>query len=267
MSDAKAVITGVIATLASIYKTARTAYSSLKFGFGDAMLTLREHGYSWKDAGDRLREAFPHAEAEVGVKLTDAWLRASAEDSATFRKDGGYASRDGKHRVSRGDLESLKLPKKLADQVSEAVAYSEGEARIKGTPVLRVMDLASAARRVADARGKGPEAEAKAVKQAHEGLVKRLAEVEEGYIAATVGDERSVLAAQVSAAKLAVAKAEASLTKARAKLDELQTELAKLDAERSQKDDSATATVVEQAKPPRRRLPKRSAGVAAGAAN
>lgn len=266
MSDAKAVITGVIATLASIYKTARTAYSSLKFGFGDAMLTLREHGYSWKDAGDRLREAFPFAEAEVGVKLTDAWLRASAEDSATFRKDGGYASRDGKHRVSRGDLESLKLPKKLADQVSEAVAYSEGEARIKGTPVLRVMDLASAARQVADARGKGPEAEAKAIKSAHEALVTRLAEVEEGYIAATVGDKRAVLAAQVSAAKLAVAKAEASLAKARAKLGELQGELAKLDAERSQKDDSATATV-EQPTPPRRRLPKRSAGVAAGAAN
>lgn len=243
------VLSGILSNLRKAYASAADVF----FAFGDAMISLRKHGYSWSQAGRVIREAFPHSEAETGLTLGDAWLRRASVLAEKFTADGGYASPDGKHRVSREEYTKvLKLNNKQRDQVADLIAYSDGEAALKGAPKLRVSDLESAVNAIQSAQARAATASTPkkrlAAKQSEQDarakLAKRIDEVAEALGAVESEDELAQLLIQDRELTAKIARLEDSLSKAQSLRNDLRVKIRALQA--AEEAEAIPAQEVEQ---------------------
>jgi len=227
---------GILGKLRKAYADAQAAY----FAFGDAMVQLRSHGYSWQAARQVILDAFPNMQADTGITLSAAWLKGAHDAAHTFRESGGLTSPDGKHQVTREEFSSIGLPTKERERAINLLAYSESKAHVKGTPKLRVSDVASAARAVRNAKNPGEK------RAAQRELVAKMDKVEGGLDAVTHGNPSDVLHEQVAAMKVRVEKARDNLAKLENAYSELREKLQAQLAAEAAESEAATPAEVSQ---------------------
>lgn len=245
------IVTGIIGKLKQAYANMVAAY----FVFGDGVLALRKHGYSWTEARRVILDAFPNAKAETGLTLSEAWLKGAAAMAEAFAEDEGLASPDGKHRVSREDITTLGLSDKQRQRMTDLLAYSDSKAAVKGTPKLRVSDLAKAVRQHANAE---TASEKHKVVQA---LLDRFDEVDGVLTLVDAKDERGIIEAQIAELNRKIAAAEDKLEALRNQRSELR---AKLPAQpQAQGPERVTAPVTEEVMEERSKRSSRVTGAPA----
>lgn len=119
------------------------------FIFGDAMIQLRAHGFSLEQAREQILSwAGRDVKARTGLSLSAAYLKAAHDAAELFLKNGGLASPDGKHRVSREEFMTLPMREGERNRIVELLKLSAHLP--KGLKRLRVMDI----REVVDAKDK-----------------------------------------------------------------------------------------------------------------
>lgn len=118
-------------------KTSFKAVTAFYMVLGQACQALREHGYTWEQVCERIREWV--GETQV-IDLNNAYIkRAHVAYMALFSK-GALVSPDGKHSVLPEDAPSMALSAGEWDRVASLVQASES---ITKGPKLRVSQLAA----------------------------------------------------------------------------------------------------------------------------
>lgn len=205
---------GILKQLDKAYQGMKEAY----WAFGDAMIGLRKHGYSWDAATQLIQARYPEALVETGRKLSKDWLRSAHDMAETFAADGGLVSPDGKHSASREQMTALGLSSNDRDRLVNLVKASASTSG-KGTKRLKVSDIASAVKAHAKA---STDAERLAAKQA---LLDRMSEVEESLVAVAEDDQLTLLRNQVASKFEQLERAQKRALKLKAEYDELQAQL------------------------------------------
>lgn len=213
MSDSTvAAILSRIARLA--YATAQEAY----WQFGDGVGALLKHGsMSW--AIQKIQATFPNAKAEIGYALSKSYLTGAHALASAFHAEGGLVSPDGKHRVSRAQLDTLGLQAEDKARMGSLLAYAAQPKLPKGVHRLRVSDIASAITAMANAKTPAEQVGAR------QRLLDRMTECEASMVAATSARKADLIAEQIRVAESKVGKAEEQLAKAKAELAQLRAQL------------------------------------------
>lgn len=130
---------GLRTLIASAVENLATAF----FIFGDVMLQLKASGLSNEQAREQILSwAGRDVKARTGLSLSAAYLKAAHDAAELFLKEGGLASPDGKHRVSRAEFQTLPMKEGERNRIVELLKLSAHLP--KGLRRLRVSDIKEA---------------------------------------------------------------------------------------------------------------------------